>query len=120
MQIDEVKIVGWLWNGLVVLSGLVATLLLFIWRGDRTRLKNLEVKNAILEEKMTHVVTMPQVEHIVENVKKEFKEANEPILNGQKSIMIVIDNRQEELKDYIRDMFDAREGKWNGRNRRKQ
>ena len=126
MQIDEVKIVVWLWGGMVALFGIVGVLLLFIWRGDRTRLKTVEeglphdakARLANLEEKMTHAVTMPQVEHLASELKKEFKDDHASILHGQNSIMIVIDNRQDELKDYIRDMFNAREVRWNGRDRR--
>ena len=112
MQIEDGSIVKFLSAVLGVVATALTGLYWYIWRGDRARLK-------ILEEKMQHAVTLPQVEHIVENVKNDFKNDHSSILHGQQAIIVIIDNRQDEMKDYIRDMFEAREGHWNGRDRRK-
>ena len=106
MQIDDGRILGWLWDGLAALAGLVGILLMFIWRGDRARLK-------IVEEKMQNAVSLTQVETIVHRVEDEFKEEHNIILKA-------IRDDHEETREYIRDMFDARDGKWNGRDRRRK
>lgn len=119
MQIDEVKIVGWLWEGMAALSVLVGVLLLFIWRGDRARLKTVEeglpqdAKNRLsnLEAKMSQAVSLIQVENIVNRVEDEFKEEHQVILRA-------ISAGHSETRDYIKDMFLAREARWNGRDRR--
>ena len=105
MQIDDGRIVGWLWDGFVVLVGSVTAMALFILRGYRNRL----VK---VEEKMANAVSLTQVETIVHRVEDEFKEEHNTILKA-------ISEGHAETRSYIRDMFEAREGKWNGRNRRK-
>ena len=105
MQIDDGRVLGWLWDGLVVLAGAVAALALLILRGYRNRLET-------VEEKMAQAITKPEVETIVHRVEDEFKEEHNTILKA-------ISEGHAETRSYIRDMFDAREGKWNGRNRRK-
>ena len=119
MQIDEVKIVVWLWGGMVALFGIVGVLLLFIWRGDRTRLKTVEeglphdakARLSNLEAKMSQAVSLIQVENIVHRVEDEFKEEHKVILKA-------ISDGHSETRDYIKDMFLAREARWNGRDRR--
>ena len=69
---------------------------------------------------MQQAVTMPQVEHIVERVEKNFKEEHNTIMQGQRTILDVIDDRNTEMREYIRDMLDNRKERWNGHNRRKQ
>lgn len=119
MQIDDGRILGWLWDGLAALAGLVGILLMLIWRGDRGRLKKVEeglpqdAKNRLsnLEVKMSQAVSLTQVETIVHRVEDEFKEEHNAILKA-------IREDHAETREYIRDMFDARDGKWNGRDRR--
>ena len=113
MQIEDGSIVRFLSAVLGVVATALTGLYWYIWRGDRVRLKT-------LEEKMSNVVTMPQVEHVADNLEKKFKDDHSMIIHGQRAIMTIIDNKQEEMKDYIRDMFDAREKMWNGRDRRKK
>lgn len=119
MQIDW--IVTWLWEIVAVLSFVVTSLLIFIWRGDRARLKTVEeglphdAKNRLtnLEVKMLHAVSLVQVETIVKRVEEEFKEEHNVILKA-------ISDGHSDTREYIKDMFDAREGKWNGRDRRRK
>ena len=128
MQIEYTWIVKWLGELFAGLTIIVASLMLFIWRGDRARLKTLEgnvppdlvPRLKTLEDKMQHAVTLPQVEHIVEKVEKHFKEDHSNLFHGQETILRIVGEGQKELKEYIKDMFEAREGHWNGRDRRKQ
>lgn len=106
MQIDDGRLLGWIWDGFAVLAGSVAGMALFIMRGYRNRL----IK---VEEKMANAVSLTQVETIVERVEDKFKEEHNAILKA-------ISDDHADTRSYIRDMFDAREGKWNGRDRRKQ
>ena len=128
MQIEETWIIKWLWEIIAGLSVSITALLLFVWRGDRARLKAVEdnapqdakARLKTLEDKMQQAVTLPQVEHIVERVEKHFKEDHSNLFHGQERILTIVGEGQKELKEYIKDMFDAREGHWNGRDRRKQ
>ena len=113
MQIEDGSIVKFLSAVIGVVATALTGLYWYIWRGDRARLKT-------LEDKMSQAVTLPQVEHIVEKVEKHFKEDHSNLFHGQERILTIVGEGQKELKEYIKDMFEAREGHWNGRDRRKQ
>ena len=108
MQINDndiiqffVDIAGWI-------AALVTTaftgLAWYIWRGDRERLR-------IVEEKVNHAITKPEVEQIVKRVEADVNEQH-------KSIVGIIDKRHEELREDIRDLRNIMTGGWDGRNRR--
>lgn len=105
MQIEDGTIVKYLLGVIGTVGAALSTLYWTIWKGDRERIK-------ALEEQMHHAVTMPQVKAIVDDVKTDVKQDHH-------DIVAAINHSHEAMRSYIRDMFEAREGKWNGRNRRK-
>ena len=84
----------------------------FIYNRDRTQINADRARITALEKSMNNVVTMPQVKQIVDDVKTDVKQDHHDIVEA-------INHSHEAMRSYIRDMFEAREGKWNGRNRRK-
>ena len=108
MQIDDGRLLGWLWDGLAALAGLVGILLMFIWRGDRARLK-------IVEEKVAHAITKPEVDVIVRDVKDEFKDDHKTIIQQVRSSN---DELRTELRDLRREIIQVIKQPWNGHERR--
>ena len=64
---EETEILKYTLGFIGALGAALTALYMYIWRGDRARIK-------VLEDKMSQAVTMPQVETIVAKVEKEFKE----------------------------------------------
>jgi len=112
MQIEDGRIIGWLWWAVTAVLGGIVFLLGFIYSADKKQMNADRARIKTLEEKMSQAATMPQVKELVDEVKEEFK-------GDHTTILIAIGDSHEQTREYIRDMFDAREGKWNGRNRRK-
>ena len=103
MQIEDgllVKFLAWVFAGI---TGLLATLYWYIWRGDRRRLKT-------LEEKMAHAITKPEVDAIVNRVESNFRDEHQNIINA-------INRSHNELRQDIRDIRSLF-SPWNGNNRR--
>ena len=105
MQIEDGSVVKFLSSVLGVVATALSGLYWYIWRGDRARLK-------ILEDQMQHVATMPQVKEIVDEIKHEFKDEHKTLLHA-------IKDGNSVTREYIKDMLEARQAHWNGRDRRK-
>ena len=76
----------------------------YVWKGDRERLR-------IVEERVSHAITKPEVDQIVSRIEVDFHAEHKSIVN-------IIDRRHEELREDIRDLRNVITGGWDGRNRR--
>ena len=74
MQIEDIKVIGWLWWLVTASLGAIAFLIGFIYRNDRKKVSSNSDRITALEKQMSQAVSLQQVEHIVEKVEKEFKE----------------------------------------------
>lgn len=108
MQINDdtivqyfIKIAGWI---AAFISTSFLGLAWYIWRGDRERIRQLEIK-------VNNAITKPEVDQIVDRIEMEFHAEHKSIVN-------IIDRRHEELREDIRDLRNVITGGWDGRNRR--
>lgn len=104
MQINEDTLIRGMWWVIVTISGAFLTLLGYFWKGDRKRLKT-------LEEQVSQAITKEEVDVIVADVKREFRQEHQ-------SIITQIDRRHDELREDIRDLRNMLSKPWNGQDKR--
>ena len=107
MQIEDVKVIGWLWWLFTGALGLIVTLLGFIYFGDRKQMAADRARITALEKQMAQAVTMSQVEHLVEKVEREFKE-------DHIGLNLKLNRVEDGLKQEIRESHDSLQGSING------
>lgn len=99
MDINDNKIIEWLWKGLVFLLGGYSIVVRYLWKQEKARQKRQDDRITSLEEKMNHAITKPQVEDIVEKVEKDFRREHQTIIQ-------VIGNTKRELREDIHELRD--------------
>ena len=103
MQIDYKEAIA----GLAVLaSGAFATLITYIWKGDRARLKSLEEAHTKLEGLVANSVTKQEAEHLFEKAKLTFQSDHVDILG--------------EIVSLREDILKAINQPWRGEERRRK
>ena len=107
MQIEDVKVIDWLWWIVTASMGAITFLIGFIYRNDRKKVNSNSDRITALEKQMPQAVTMPQVESLVAKVEKEFKEDHIG-LNAR------LNRVEDGLKKEIRETHDSLQGSING------
>ena len=97
MQINDRDIIDWLLGLAATVGTLLTGLYWYIWRGDRDRIKNLEVK-------MQSLMSKPDVERIVDRMEESFKAEHRQIL--------------DELRDLRGEIISIIKQPWHGDERR--
>ena len=99
MQISEKDVIDWLLGIGGVIGALFTALYWYIWRGDRERIRNLETR-------MEHIITKPEVEHIVELMQQSFKSEHRHLI--------------EEIRDLRGEIIEILKQPWYGDERRRK
>ena len=99
MQISEKDVIDWLLGIGAATGALLAALYWYIWRGDRERIRKLEMR-------MESLITKPEVEKIVERMQQSFKSEHRQII--------------EELRDLRGEIIDILKQPWHGDERRRK
>lgn len=111
MQIDEgllVKFFAYVFTGI---TGLLASLYWYVWKGDRRRLK-------VLEDQMSKAVTEHQVEVIVGRVQDRFRDEHQGLFEKIETVHEEVMLGRQEMREDIRDLREALTSKYAGADRR--
>ena len=99
MQISEKDVIDWLLGIAAAIGTLLTALYWYIWRGDRDRIKTLEVK-------METLISKPEVELRFDKMQQSFKSEQGQII--------------EELKELRREIISIIKQPWHGDERRRK
>ena len=113
MQIVYRDLLEWIAWIAVVASGAFMALGAYIWKGDRERLKSLEISYSSLEVRMAHAVTKPEAEHLFEKAKESYHAEHGQILE-QTSYL------RGELASLRSEIISILKQPWRGEERRRK
>ena len=121
MQIEDGRIIGWLWWIITSILGAIVFLVGFIYnrdRGqinkDRERIVKLEEIASDLETKMSHAVTMKEVEYVAGKLKAEFKDDHHELDAKLLRLDDKLERVEDGLKREITESHDSLQGSING------
>ena len=113
MQIVYREILEWIAWFAVAASGSFMALGAYIWKGDRERLKSLEISYSSLEVRMAHSVTKPEAEHLFELAKATYHAEHGQILEQTSSL-------RGELASLRGELISILKQPWRGEERRRK
>ena len=113
MQIVYRELLEWIAWIAVVASGAFMALGAYIWKGDRERLKSLEISYSSLEVRMAHAVTKPEAEHLFEKAKESYHAEHGQILEQLAAL-------RADQSDLIGELISILRQPWRGEERRRK
>ena len=114
MQIEDVKVIGWLWWLVTVSVGAIVGLLGFIYFGDRKQMAADRARITALEKQMAQAATIQQVEGLADKLKAEFRSDH----HGLDARLLRLDDKLERVEDGLKkeisESHDSLQGSING------
>ena len=111
MQIEDSRVITWLWEAVsAVLAGIVL-LLGAIYKSDKKQISADRERIQTLEEKMASAVTLPQVNEIVARVETHFREEHKGLdarmQRTEDRLSVAIKNSHDSLQASIEPLQDS-------------
>lgn len=94
MQIDDSMLLKFFTYIFGIVTSALGVIYFYIWKGDRVRIK-------VLEEKMGHVVTKPEIETIVSKVEDRFQSEHKGLSEKIESVHEEIKRNRQEIREDI-------------------
>ena len=113
MQIVYRELLEWIAWFAVAISAAFMALGSYIWKGDRERLKSLEISHTALEKSVAKSVTKPEAELLFEKAKESYHAEHGQILEQTASLRGELASLRGELISILRNP-------WRGEERRRK